>query len=192
MNPDTLISPIDLRDFLHVHGWTLRPEGLADRLYVLQNPRFPRRQLVFPMDTTVLDYAAAVDRVIEKLSEMINERPRTVRSRIQTVRDDTLRFRIDAPQNGDHSLPLGFAALLVTGAQQLLKAAACTVLRPRLHHPRLALTEALQLIEKADSVKLNRAALFSRSRVRFMRWTCRERCLLMKVACRLSGKLPSP
>lgn len=149
MNPDILISPIDLRDFLHVHGWTLRPEGLADRLYVLQNPRFPRRQLVFPMDTTVLDYAAAVDRVIEKLSEMINERPRTVRSRIQTVRDDTLRFRIDAPQNGDHSLPLGFAALLVTGAQQLLKAAACTVLRPRLHHPRLALTEALQLIEKS-------------------------------------------
>ena len=148
MNPDPLIFPIDLRDFLQAHGWTLRPEGLADRLYVLQNLGFPRRQLVFPMDTTVPDYAEAVDRVIEKLSEMINERPQTLQSRIQTVRDDTLRFRIDAPQSSDSSLPLGFAAVLVTGAQQLLKAAACTVLRPRLHHPRLALTEALQLIEK--------------------------------------------
>jgi hypothetical protein len=148
MNPDSLIPPIDLRDFLQAHGWTLRSEGLTDRLYVLQNLGFPRRQLVFPMDTAVLDYPEAVDHVIEKLSEMINERPQTLRSRIQTVRDDTLRFRIDAPQNGDSSLPLGFAALLVTGAQQLLKAAACTVLRPRLHHPRLVLTEALQLIEK--------------------------------------------
>lgn len=148
MNPDALIPPIDLRDFLQAHGWTLRPEGRADRLYVLQHPGFPRRQLVFPMDTTLLDYPEAVERVIEKLSEMISEPSQTVRSRIQTVRDDTLRFRIDAPQNGDRSLPLGFAALLVTGAQQLLKAAACTVLRPRLHHPRLTLTEALQLIEK--------------------------------------------
>lgn len=148
MNPDHLIPPLDLRDFLQAHGWVLRPEGLADRRYVLQNPGFPRRQLVFPMDTTVPDYAEAVDRVIEKLSEMTNERAQTLRNRIQTVRDDTLRFRVDAPQNGDGSLPLGFAAVLVTGAQQLLKAAACTVLRPRLHHPRLALTEALLLIEK--------------------------------------------
>ena len=148
MNPEHLIPPLDLRDFLQAHGWTLRPEGLADRLYVLQNPGFPRRQLVFPMDTTVPDYAEAVDRVIEKLSEMTNERAQTLRNRIQTVRDDTLRLRVDAPQNGNDSLPLGFAAALVTGAQQLLKAAACTVLRPRLHHPRLALTEALQLIEK--------------------------------------------
>ena len=148
MNPEHLIPPLDLRDFLQAHGWTLRPEGLADRLYVLQNPGFPRRQLVLPMDPTVPDYAEAVDRVIEKLSEMTSERVQTLRNRIQTVRDDTLRFRVDGPQNGDSSLPLGFAAILVTGAQQLLKAAACTVLRPRLHHPRLALTEALQLIEK--------------------------------------------
>lgn len=148
MNPEHLIPPLDLRDFLQAHGWTLRPEGLADRLYVLQNPGFPSRQLVFPMGPTVPDYPEAVDRVIEKLSEMTNERAQTLRNRIQTLRDDTLRLRVDAPQNGNDSLPLGFAAALVTGAQQLLKAAACTVLRPRLHHPRLALTEALQLIEK--------------------------------------------
>ena len=100
MNADHLIPPLDLRGFLQAHGWALRPEGLADRLYVLQNPGFPRRQLVFPMDTIVPDYAEAVDRVIEKLSEMTNERAQTLRNRIQTVRDDTLRLRVDAPQNG--------------------------------------------------------------------------------------------
>ena len=143
-----VVAPIDLRDFLKAQGWTLRQEGIADRLYVMQNPQFPRRQLVFPMDTTVADYAESAYRVLEKLSEMIGERPESLLSRIQTVRDDALRFRIYTEQGGNGSLPLGFAALLVTGAEQLLKAAACTVLRPRLHHPRLALTEALQLIEK--------------------------------------------
>ncbi|MBL8252697.1 MAG: hypothetical protein JNJ76_03755 [Candidatus Competibacter sp.] len=148
MNPANWVSPIDLRDFLKAHGWVLREEGIADRRYVLQNPRFPRRQLVFPMDTTVADYAESVYRVLEKLGEMIGERPPLLLNQVQTVRDDALRFRIYTEQGGNGSLPLGFAALLVTGAEQLLKAAACTVLRPRLHHPRLALTEALQLIEK--------------------------------------------
>lgn len=148
MNPANWVSPIDLRDFLKARGWVLREEGIADRLYVLQNPHFPRRQLVFPMDTTVADYAESAYRVLEKLGEMIGERPPSLLNQVQTVRDDALRFRIYTEQDGNGSLPLGFAALLVTGAEQLLKAAACTVLRPRLHHPRLALTEALQLIEK--------------------------------------------
>jgi len=148
MNPANWVSPIDLRDFLKARGWVLREEGIADRLYVLQNPHFPRRQLVFPMDTTVADYAESAYRVLEKLGEMIGERPPSLLNQVQTVRDDALRFRIYTEQDGNGSLPLGFAALLVTGAEQLLKAAACTVLRPRLHHPRLALTEGLQLIEK--------------------------------------------
>jgi hypothetical protein len=41
-----------------------------DRLYVFTNPRFDRRQLVFPMDTTAPDYAEAVMLVIEKLATM--------------------------------------------------------------------------------------------------------------------------
>jgi hypothetical protein len=55
MNPDTLVSPIDLRDFLKSLGWELAPEGLPDRLYVLRNPSFARRQLVFPMDMAAPD-----------------------------------------------------------------------------------------------------------------------------------------
>lgn len=74
MKPLSSISPIDLCAFLKVQGWTQHQEGLADRLYVLQNTRFPRRQLVFPMDTTAPDYAESIQRVIEKISEMMGER----------------------------------------------------------------------------------------------------------------------
>lgn len=148
MNQDTLVSPIDLRDFAKSLGWNLLDAGLADRLYVLQNPNFPRRQLVFPMHLEAADYLESAVRVLEKLGDMLHERPEVLRLRAQNVRDDTLRFRVFSGV-GDHSLPLGFAASLVDGVQQLLKAAACTVMRPRYHHPRLTLTEAQQLIEKS-------------------------------------------
>ena len=148
MSQDTLVSPIDLRDLAKSLGWSLVEAGLADRLYVLQNPDFPRRQLVFPMNVDAADYIESTARVLEKLGEMLHERPEVLRVRAQTVRDDSLRFRIFSGI-GDRSMPLGFAASLVNGVQQLLKAAACTVMRPRYHHPRLTLTEAQQLIEKS-------------------------------------------
>ena len=39
-------------------------EAAKDRLYVLTNPSFDRRALVFPMDTTAPDYAEAVMLVV--------------------------------------------------------------------------------------------------------------------------------
>ncbi len=42
-----------------------------------------------------------------------------------------------------------FPSSLIANAEKLLKAAACTVLRPRVHHPRLSLSEASQLIDKS-------------------------------------------
>lgn len=148
MTPDTLVTPLDLRDFAKSLGWEMLSEALADRLYVLRNPAFPRRQLVFPMDMTAPDYAETTGLVFEKLAEMLGIPPRSLLNRALAINDDTLRFRVFDNHGTDHTLPLGFAALLVSGAQQLLKASACTVMRPRPHHPRLTLTEALQLIDK--------------------------------------------
>jgi hypothetical protein len=149
MTQELLVSPIDLRDFTKSLGWELLQDGIADRLFVLRNPNFPRRQLTFPMDMTAPDYAESTCRVFDKLGEMLGEPPRILVTRALNVRDDTLRFRIFSDHSSDLSLPLGFATSLVSGVQQLLKASACTVLRPRVHHPRLTLTEAQQLIEKS-------------------------------------------
>ena len=65
-----LIAPTDLRDFLTVQGWTLRSEGLADRLYVLENKAFKRRQLAFPMEADAPDYGEAVESVLAKWGTM--------------------------------------------------------------------------------------------------------------------------
>jgi len=148
MNTYALPAPTDLRDFAKSLGWQLVEAGLADKLYVLQNPGFPRRQLVFPMRLDAPDYGESAARVLEKLGEMLRESPEALQARALAVNDDVLRFRIFS-DGADYSLPLGFAGSLIGGAQQLLKAAACTVMRPRYHHPRLTLTEAQQLIEKS-------------------------------------------
>jgi hypothetical protein len=147
MNMDWTVAPTDLRDYLKTLGWLLLDVALQDRLYVLQNSRYPRRQLVFPMDTTAPDYQESVGIVFEKLAELTGLPPNSLFARVQALRDDVLRLRVSFDGNDD-ALPLGFAGVLLQNTEKLLKAATCTVLRPRMHHPRLSLSEASQLIEK--------------------------------------------
>lgn len=148
MSVDRIVAPIDLRDFLKSQGWSVLEQPLADRLFVFSNPAFPRRQLVFPMDLTAPDYAETVDLVLGKICEFMGISRNSLIARLFSIRDDVLRLRVFNGTN-DYDLPLSFASSLITNAEKLLKAAACTVLRPRVHHPRLSLGEANQLIEKS-------------------------------------------
>lgn len=70
MNNGILIAATDLRDYAKSRGWVLLPEAVRDRLFVLSNPQFDRRQLVFPIDTTAPDYAEAVILAVEKLAAL--------------------------------------------------------------------------------------------------------------------------
>jgi hypothetical protein len=149
MKSDQTIAPMDLRDFLKSQGWTIFEQALGDRLYVLTNENFPRRQLVFPMDLTASDYSESTDLVVSKIAELTGSTVSSLLARINSIRDDVLRFRVFTGTNNDYDVPLGFASSLITNAEKLLKSAACTVLRPRPHHPRLSLSEANQLIEKS-------------------------------------------
>lgn len=148
MNTESVLAPTDLRDFLTAQGWEVCPEGLPDRMYVLGNPRFARRQLAFPMDVNAPDYAESVRHAIDKLAELVGKSRDAIYTHARSIKDDVIRFRL-ADFANETALPLDFAATVIHGTEQLLKAAACTVLRPRTHHPRLSLTEATQLVEKA-------------------------------------------
>ncbi|PIV33179.1 MAG: hypothetical protein COS34_09175 [Lysobacterales bacterium CG02_land_8_20_14_3_00_62_12] len=149
MNLETLIPPTDLRDYAKDQGWVLLKEAAKDRLYVMTNPSFERRQLVFPMDTTAPDYSEAVMLVVGKLAAMEGRSAQAVIKNLLEVGDDAIAFRVTTPRPDDRSLPLSFAGSMVTGAQQLLLASACTVLKPQAHHPRLSRTEAQQFLETA-------------------------------------------
>ena len=149
MNFDTLIAPTDLRDYAKAQGWVLLKEAAKDRLYVMTNPRFDRRQLVFPMDTTAPDFPEAVMLMVEKLATLEARTPQAVLKSLLEVGDDAIAFRVTSVRDDVRSLPLSFAGSMIAGAQQLLLASACTVLKPKAHHPRLSRTEAQQFLETA-------------------------------------------
>lgn len=70
---NTNISPADLRNFAQSLGWQILPQGIKDGFYVLSNPTYERRQLIFPMDSSVPDYAETIDLVLYKLADMMGE-----------------------------------------------------------------------------------------------------------------------
>lgn len=142
------LGPTDVRDFLKSQGWAVLDDALKDRLYVMSNASHPRRQLVFPMDQFAPDYTDSMELVIQRVAELSDHSVRHVMSRINSIRDDVLRLRV-AFDGDDSALPLSFATAFVQNTEKLLKAAACTVLRPRTHHPRLTLSEAAQFVEQA-------------------------------------------
>jgi hypothetical protein len=149
MNSETLIAPALLRDYAKAQGWTLLKDAAKDRLYVMSNPRFGQRQLVFPMDTTAPDYAEAITLVVEKLATMEQRPIESVVKSLMEAGDDAVAFRITSPSQEERYLPLSLAGEMISGAQQLLLASACTVLKPKAHHPRLSRTEAQQFLETA-------------------------------------------
>ncbi|QYG04811.1 hypothetical protein [Janthinobacterium sp. PAMC25594] len=141
------LGPTDVRDFLKSQGWSVLDDALKDRLYVMSNVHFPRRQLVFPMDQFAPDYADSLKLVVERAAEFSSNSYQQIVSKIQSIKDDVLRLRV-AFDGDDSALPLSFASAFVQNTEKLLKAAACTVLRPRTHHPRLTLSEAAQFVDQ--------------------------------------------
>jgi len=125
------------------------PEALRERLYVLYHPHFKGRQLMFPMDLAAPDYAESVSLALEKLAEISSVPMEVIFSNLGDLRSDAIRFRLYADQDFSASLPLPFASTALEAAQKSLMASACSVLRPRCHHPRLALSEATQLVNAA-------------------------------------------
>lgn len=148
MKSSDALTPIDLRDFLKSQGWVLVPAALDRRLFAFNHSQHPRRQLMLPMDMTVADYAEAVDVLLEKFCSITGAERLSVLAKIETIRDDVLCIRVFNDKEAD-DVPLGFASSLISSSQKLLKAAACSVLRPRAHHPRLFSSETCQLIDQS-------------------------------------------
>lgn len=95
MNLDILISPTDLLDYAKNQGWVLLNEAEKDRLYVMTNPKFERRQLVFPIDTTAPDCAEAVMIVVNKLAAMENRSTQELINNILEAGEDIVKKNIN-------------------------------------------------------------------------------------------------
>jgi len=144
------LSPSALRDFVKSLGWQSLPDGTVDRLYVLHHAAAPRRRIVIPMDQDAPDYADACELALSKLADLQGMKLADLIQLAAISSDDSIYYRVTSSGAVDDGLPLSFAASLLLGAEQILLASACTVLRPQTHHPRLHRAEATQLASHAQ------------------------------------------
>jgi len=144
------LSPSALRDFVKSLGWQSLPDGIVDRLYVLHHAAAPRRRIVIPMDQDAPDYAEACELALSKLADLQGMKLADLIQLAAISSDDSIYYRVTSSGAVDDGLPLSFAASLLLGAEQILLASACTVLRPQTHHPRLHRAEATQLASHAQ------------------------------------------
>ncbi|MCX7092818.1 MAG: hypothetical protein NTY50_05135 [Methylobacter sp.] len=151
MNKDFFenIAPTDLKDFLKSRGWRLIDAAIKDGLYALNNDQYKRRQLIFPIDDSAVDYTDCVETVISKLVDMENISFRTLMAELSEMKDDAIGFRIVDHRNESAFIPLNYAVKAINGAKDMLLSAACSVLKPQIYHPKMNRREALQLIDKS-------------------------------------------
>ena len=150
MSYATLISPTDLRDYAKVRGWSPIAEAIRDRLFVLSDPAGKLRQIIVPMDADRPDYDDAVRVAIENLAE-VEDRPfRLVEASLLESGSDTLKFGVGVMKRAEDGLPLSYAVQAIKGAENALRAAACSEVHRQAFHPKMKRTEAQKLVEAAQ------------------------------------------
>jgi hypothetical protein len=146
----TEILPSDLRDFLiKSRGWTLIDEAIKDGLYAFRHEQYKRRQLLFPIDDSAVDYKDCIETALNKLVEIENISLRSLLSEISEMKDDAIGFRIVDFRDENAFIPLNYAVKAINGAKDMLLSAACSALKPKIHHPKMSFKEALELIDKS-------------------------------------------
>jgi len=140
-----LVKPQQVRGYALAKGWQ-RVQGVNGEIALFDHSHSQWRQLVVPMDETFDDYDKRVFEVVQTLSE-IESRPGTeILNDLLMPDSDVLRFRVTSASTARGLVPLIEGIALVEGAKKSLLAAACSVVNPVSHHPRMSWTEALQMI----------------------------------------------
>ncbi len=143
------IEPTDLKDFLKSRGWKLIDEALKDGLYAFNHEQYKRRQLIFPINDSELDYKDCIETAINKLVDIENTSLRSITSELSEMKDDTINYRVVDYRDENAFIPLNYAIKAIDGAKDMLLSAACSALKPQIYHPRMNRKEALELIEKS-------------------------------------------
>jgi hypothetical protein len=139
------ISPSAIRDYAKATGWEQVCEGVRGRIYLLRHSTDRLKQLVIPMDFSD-DYAEVIIDATSRIASLEGRRTEAVLTDLLTPEADILRFRV-ATRDVEITLPLQEGIDLLEGAKRALLTAACSVVNPRSHHPRMSRSESDQLLE---------------------------------------------
>ena len=152
-----LIKPQQVRGYAIAKGWQRVP-NVNGGIALFDHPQGKYDQLIVPMDESFDDYAERVRDVVENLAEFESRSVTEVLNDLMTPEADILRYRVASPSTGRGSIPLNEGIRLLEGAKRSILAAACSVINPIAHHPRMSRAEAQQLLGACHLGQTERAS----------------------------------
>jgi hypothetical protein len=144
------LKPLSVKQYGEARKWK-SVEGVKGRIWVLAHPEIPLKQLHIPMDSEIPGFGDAMLEVANRLSAIEERDLLSVLSDLHCVDSDVLRFRISSPDSRMGEVPFLDDIALREGAKKALLAAACSVVKPARHHPRMSRGPAEQLIKNCRS-----------------------------------------
>ncbi len=140
-----LIKPQQVRSYALAKGWKRVP-GVNGEIALFSHPRGQWDQLIVPMDESFDDYSRRLRDIVEILARFESRPDVEILNDLITPDSDIIRYRVASPVTGRGSIPLMEGIRLLEGAKRSIMAAACSVVNPVTHHPRMSRSEAQQLI----------------------------------------------
>ncbi len=141
-----LISPQDLEVYLASRQWDYRPYGNLGAIYN-RTKDGSEYELLVPLTREIGDFPQRISDILRTL-EVVEERSQIeILSDLATTRADVVRFR--RGEGADGTLPLDDGAVFVKSAYDMLLAAACTAVTPRLYYQGKRPGQATDYVQKA-------------------------------------------
>ncbi|OHV45414.1 hypothetical protein [Pseudofrankia sp. BMG5.36] len=124
------ISPQSIASFLGTSGWTLQNADEAKEIWGLSENGSPRARLLLPLDPTYIDYDIRFQEAVERLCRVFDWDVEELTANVLSARTDVVLIRTDQAMQ-DESIPLVQARDVISGAVDMMEAAARASLEPR-------------------------------------------------------------
>ncbi len=144
-----LISPLQMRDYLKGNGWELVTGWEKIDRYVMEHAQYTNIQMVFPLDTTKLDYGRVMERIVMDLAKLKDASPQRIFIEVLQTHEDMVRYQLRDEYNQQISVPLTYVIAALEGAKNLILAGATNVLSPKVFHRKQSRREALAIVDSA-------------------------------------------
>ena len=141
-----LVTPQQARSYALAKRWQRVREVDGD-IALFERSGTDFAQLIVPMDSSADDYPRRIADVVDTLAEVESRAAMQVLQDILRPDSDVMRYSVVSEDAKAGVLPLQDGIRLLQGARRSLLAAACSVVSPSHHHPRMSRTEATQLVD---------------------------------------------
>ena len=139
------VSSQNARSYALANGWQ-RVQDVDGGIALFERPDVELSQLIVPLHSTGPDYPRRIVDVVMNLSEIEHRPAQEIVNDLLMPDADIVRYRVISPEAEKGDLPLEDGMRILEGARRSLLSAACSVVAPERHHPRMSRTEATQLL----------------------------------------------